>query len=209
MMAYMAARASAGVLFVSRGVDETELVARLAARALRKSYPSSEVTYPDILNGGVLANDAVRRAVNDAVEAVIAKVGAHLHFGKLGPETTLADLAGRSTQLWARYERVLVVVDDIEGLVVAESGELGARVLSVAYGLRALADQGAAVVVTTLDRHADLVSRAATTWVELQPGPSRDGRSIPLELVVKKNRVGGTGRFTLQALFGATEFTDI
>jgi KaiC/GvpD/RAD55 family RecA-like ATPase len=209
MMAYMAARASAGVVFASRGIDETEIVARLAARALRRSYPASEVTFGDILSGGVFANDAVKHAVNDALEAVVQKVGTHLHVARVGPECSLAELAERSSQLWARYERVLLVVDDIEGLAVAEPGPLDARVLSVAYALRSLADQGCAVVFTGLERHADLVSQAATTLVELHPGPSRDGRTVPLELVVKKNRVGGTGRFTVQTLFGATEFTEI
>jgi KaiC/GvpD/RAD55 family RecA-like ATPase len=209
MMAYMAARASAGVVFASRGIDETEIVARLAARALRRSYPASEVTFGDILSGGAFVNDAVKRAVNAALEAVVEKVGTHLHFARVGPECSLTELAERSTQLWARYERVLLVVDDIEGLAVAEAGPLDARILSVAYALRALADQGCAVVLTGLERHADLVSLAATTLVELHPGPSRDGRTVPLELVVKKNRVGGTGSFTVQTLFGATEFTEV
>jgi KaiC/GvpD/RAD55 family RecA-like ATPase len=209
MMAYMAARASAGVVFASPSIDETEIVARLAARALRRSYPVSEVTFGDILSGGVYANDAVKRAVIDALETVVQKVGAHLHVARVGVGCSLGELTERSTQLFARYERVLLVVDDIEGLAVAEPGPLDARVLSVAYALRSLAEQGCAVVLTGLERHSDLVSLAATTLVELQPGASSDGRTIPLELVVKKNRVGGTGRFTVQSLFGATEFTEL
>jgi replicative DNA helicase len=208
MIAYMAARVSAGVVFVSRGVDETEIVARLAARALRRSYPSSEVNYSDIMHGTVLGNDAVKRAVNDALEAVVAKVGAHLYLAKLGPGSTLSELTERSSQLWARYERVVFVVDDVEGLAVTETGDLAARVLGAAYGLRSLADQGAAVVFTALERHADLVSQAATTWVELRPGPSPSARTIPLELVVRKNRGGAAGTLKLTALYGATEFTE-
>jgi len=208
MIAYMAARAATGVVFAARGVDETELVARLAARALRRSYPASEVTYGDILSGGAYANDAVRRAVNDAVETVVEKVGAHLHFGRIGAGDSLAQLAERSGQIWARYERVVLVVDDIEGLAAAEPGELEGRVMNVAYELRQLADQGCAVVLTALERHSDLVAPAATLLVELAPGPTQDGRTVPLDLVVKKNRVGGTGRFKLQALYGASEFTE-
>jgi KaiC/GvpD/RAD55 family RecA-like ATPase len=209
MIAYMAARASAGVVFAARGVDETELVARLAARALRRSYPASEVTYGDILSGGAYANDAVRRAVGDAVETVVQKVGAHLHFARIGPGDSLAQLAERSTQVWARYERVVLVIDDIEGLAATEPGELEGRLLSVAYELRQLADQGCAVVLTVLGRHAELIAPAATVLVEVSPQASEGGgRSVALDLVVKKNRVGGTGRVKVQALYGASEFTD-
>jgi KaiC/GvpD/RAD55 family RecA-like ATPase len=207
-IAYMAARASAGVVFAARGVDETELVARLAARALRKSYPASEVTYGDILAGRAFANDAVRRAVNDAVDAVVQKVGAHLHFAHLDARDTISSLVERSTQLWARYERVLLIVDDIEGLAVSEAGDLPARVMSVAYELRRLADHGCAVVLTGLERHAEFIAPAATLLAELVPTPSEDGRSVPLEIVVRKNRTGTTGRFKLLALYGATEFTE-
>jgi KaiC/GvpD/RAD55 family RecA-like ATPase len=209
LIAYMAARASVGVVFASRGVDETELVARLAARALRRSYPASEVTYGDILAGHVYDDDTVRRAVNDAVDTVVHKVGMHLHFARIGTGDSLALLAERSAQLWARYERVLLVVDDIEGLAVSDgNGDLAGRVMNLAYELRRLADQGCAVVLTALDRHAELVGPAATLLAELQPLASEDGRSVPLDVIVRKNRVGSTGRFRLRAVYGASEFTE-
>jgi hypothetical protein len=209
MIAYMAARASVGVVFASRGVDETELVARLAARALRRSYPAAAVSYGEILAGHVYADDAVRRAVNDAVDTVVQKVGAHLHFARIGPGDTVAHLAERSAQLWARYDRLLLVVDDIEGLAVGDgTADFSGRVLSVGYELRALAEHGCSVVVTALERHAELVAPAATLAVELRPQPSEDGRSVPLELILRKNRIGGTGRFTLRAVYGASEFTE-
>ncbi|HTQ07481.1 MAG TPA: DnaB-like helicase C-terminal domain-containing protein [Polyangiaceae bacterium] len=207
-LAYMAARASVGVVFTSRGFDETEVVARLAARALRKSYPASEVTYADILAGRVFANDAVRRAVNEAVDTVVQKVGAHLHFAHVDAHDSISTLVERSTQLWARYERVLVVVDDIEGLAVSEPGDLPARVMSVAYELRRLADHGCSVVLTALERHAEFVAPAVTLLAELAPAPSEDTRSVPLEIIIRKNRVGTTGRFKLHALYGATEFSE-
>jgi predicted ATP-dependent serine protease len=207
-IAYMAARASTGVVFAARGVDETELVARLAARALRRSYPASEVTYGDILAGHVFANDAVRRAVNDAVDTVVQKVGMHLHFAHIEAHDSLAVLAERSTQLWARHERVLLVVDDIEGLTVSESGDLALRVMGAAYELRRLADQGCAVVFTALQRHSELVAPAVTLLAELSPAPSEDGRTVPLEVIIRKNRLGPAGSFRLQALYGATEFTE-
>jgi len=208
MIAYMAARASAGVVFASRGVEETELVARLAARALRRVYPVSAVTYGDILSGGVYANDDVRRAVVDAVDTVVQKVGAHLHFARFGAGDTLALLVERSTQLWARYERVVLLVDDIEGIAIGEAGDLDARIASTAYALRQLADQGCAVVVTALARHAELVAPAATMLVDVEPGPASEGKPTPLTLNIRKNRVGGIGRIEMTALFAASEFSD-
>jgi KaiC/GvpD/RAD55 family RecA-like ATPase len=208
MIAYMAARASAGVVFATRGVEETELVARLAARALRRVYPVSEVTYGDILSGSAYANDAVRRAVSDAVDTVVQKVGAHLHFARFGADDTLALLVERSTQMWARYERVVLLVDDIEGIAIREAGDLAARIAATAYALRQLADLGCAVVVTALTAHAELVSPAATMLVEVLPGPSDGGNAVPLTLNVRKNRVGGIGRIELKALFAASEFSE-
>ncbi len=209
LIAYMAARASVGVVFATRGVDETELVARLAARALRRSYPASEVTYGDILAGHAYADDTVRRAVNEAVETVVQKVGAHLHFARIGPGDTPALLAERSAQLWARYERLLLVVDDVEGLAAAENGtDFSGRMLNVAYELRALADHGCAVVITALERHSEFVLPAATLAVELEPQPTDDGRGVPLDVILRKNRLGAIGRFTLRAVYGASEFTE-
>lgn len=209
LIAYMAARASVGVVFASRGVDETELVARLAARALRRSYPASEVTYGDILAGHVYADDTVRRAVSDAVDTVVQKVGAHLHFARIAATDTVALLAERSAQVWARYDRVLLVIDDIEGLAACEgTGDFGAHVATIAYELRRLADHGCAVVVTALERHADLVAPAATLAAELRPLASEDGRAVPLDVIIRKNRVGATGSFRLSAVYGASEFTE-
>jgi hypothetical protein len=190
-------------------VEETELVARLAARALRRVYPASEVTYGDILSGGVYANDAVRRAVSEAVDTVVQKVGAHLHFARFGVGDTLALLAERSAQLWARYERVVLLVDDIEGIALGESGDLAGRIAETAFALRQLANRGCAVVLTALASHADLVNPAATMLVEVVPGAaSDDGKTLPLALNVRKNRLGGIGRIELKALFAASEFSE-
>ena len=207
-IAYMAARASAGVVFAARGVEETELVARLAARALRRAYPASQVTYGDILAGAVYENDAVRRAVSEAVDRVVEKVGTHLHLARFGATDSLALLVERSAPLWARHERAVLLVDDVEALAVTEPGELDARVTSVAYELRQLADQGCAVVVTALERHADLVASAATMLVSIVPGASEDGKTVPLTLHIRKNRVGAGGSFPLSAYFGACEFSE-
>jgi len=207
-IAYMAARASAGVVFATRGVEETELVARLAARALRRAYPASQVTYGDILAGGVYENDTVRRAVSEAVDTVVEKVGTHLHLARVGATDSLALLVEQSAQLWARHERMVLLVDDIEGLAVTEAGELGARLTAVAYELRQLADQGCAIVFTALERHAELVAPAATMLVSVASGVSEDGKNVPLTLHIRKNRWGAGGVFALTAFFGACEFSE-
>jgi hypothetical protein len=206
MVAYMAARTQAGVELVGRGLEDTEVVARLASRALRRTYPESEVTYADIWSGNAYANDTVRRAVGEAVDTVMQKVGAHLHITRLGPGESLETFAPRSTQLWARYERVVLVVDDLEGMVAGVGiAPLDARLLSAAYELRSLAEQGCAVVFTVLSRHAELIAPAATAIVELRGTPAA---TSDLELVVTKNRLGPTGRVPLKAHFAACEFTD-
>lgn len=208
-IAYMAARAAAGVVFAARGVDETELFARLVARALKRSYPASEVSYGDLLSGRAYASDGVRRAVNAASETVVAKVGTHLHFARLGRDDSLSELVQRCTQIWARYERVVLVVDDIEALAHGDGTPLDARVLDTAYELRDIAEQGCAVIVTALERHRDLVAPAATLWAELVPVPAADGAAPYLELDIKKNRIGPTGRLKVQAIYGATELTEV
>jgi archaellum biogenesis ATPase FlaH len=207
-IAYMAARASAGVVFATRGVEETELVARLAARALRRAYPASQVTYGDILTGSIYDNDAVRRAVSEAVDTVVEKVGAHLHLARFGATDTLALLVERSTPLWARYERVVLLVDDVEALAVTEPGDFSARLAALAYELRQLADQGCSVVFTALERNADCIAPAATMLISMTPGASDDGKTVPLTLQVRKNRVGAGGSFALRAFFGACEFSE-
>jgi replicative DNA helicase len=208
MIAYMAARTQAGVEFVGRGLDDTEIVARLAARALRRTYPESEVTYADIWSGNAYQNDTVRRAVGEAVDTVLQKVGAHLHITRLGPGDSLETMAPRSTQLWARYDRVLLVVDDLEGMTAGVGiAPLDSRLVTAAYELRSLAEQGCAVVFTVLDKNADLVAPATTAMVELRPASFGPG-PVELELAVTKNRLGPTGRIPVRVLFAACEFTD-
>jgi hypothetical protein len=64
------------------------------------------------------------------------------------------------------------------------------------------------VVFTALERHAELVAPAATMLVSLAPGPSEDGKTVPLTVHIRKNRVGAAGSFSLSALFGACEFSE-
>jgi hypothetical protein len=208
MLAYMAARTQAGVCFAARGLDETELVARLAARALRKSYPSSELTYGDILSGNALT-DTVRSAVSAAVETVVEKIGQHFYFSPLAGGTSLAEWVKRSFQLWGRHERMVLVFDDLEGLL-APGEPLDAGLLRVGYELKALTEHGCSVVFTVLDVHTPLIAPTADALVKLS-SPVNHSAAGPksLEMQLFKNRLGPTGAVSLEVLFGATEFHEL
>jgi len=99
--------------------------------------------------------------------------------------------------------------------VPAVNSSLEGRVTQVAYDLRRIADQGCAVIVTSLLRHADLVSPAATLSAELRlPEGSGSGLSErvhgarPVELLVTKNRLGSTGVIELRFTPGAASFEE-
>src|SRR6188768_4067795 len=65
LLAYMAARAKAGVVFASASLDATEVMARLAARALHREYPDAHTPYGAIWSGLALKEAATHRAVLD------------------------------------------------------------------------------------------------------------------------------------------------
>lgn len=207
-LAYMAARTQAGVCFTGRGLDDTEILARFAARAVRRTYPESEVTYGDIWSGAAQRSDAVRRAVGAAVDTVVEKIGAHFYLARLGAGESISDVAERCTQLWARYERVVLVLDDIEGLVTSGS-PLDSRLVELGFELKAIADHGCAVVFSVLDRHAELVTSAATALLSIRETEREAGQAGLVRLAVVKNRVGPTGTIDLRASFAAGEFEEI
>ena len=207
MLAYMAARTQAGVCFTGRAIDDTEVLARFAARALRRTYPASEVTYGDIWTGAAQRTDSVRRAISTAVDTVVEKVGAHFYFARLAAGESLRDVAERCTQLWARYERVVLVLDDIEGLITPSSS-LDANLVNLAYELKEIADHGCAVVFSVLDRHAELVASAATAMISIRGEARVPGEAGLVELRVTKNRLGPIGTIELSVLFAASEFKD-
>jgi hypothetical protein len=207
MLAYMAARTQAGVCFAARGLDETEIVARLAARAIRKSYPSSELTYGDILSGNAVT-DTVRGAVSAAVETVVEKIGQHFYFSPLAGGTALVDWVERSSQLWGRHERMVLVFDDLEGLL-APGEPVDAGLLRVGYELKALTEHGCAVVFTVLEVHTPMIAPTADALLSLTSQAIASGRGRKaLEMQLFKNRLGPTGAVTLEVLFGATEFQE-
>ncbi|HYP91324.1 MAG TPA: ATPase domain-containing protein, partial [Polyangiaceae bacterium] len=50
-LAYLAARRRAGVVVAGAAVDPTEIVARLATRALHREYPEARTSYGEIWTG--------------------------------------------------------------------------------------------------------------------------------------------------------------
>lgn len=226
LLAYMAARARAGVLFTSVALDETEVMARLAARALHREHPDALTPYGAIWSGQAWQEDATRRVVNAAVETVVKKVGAHLHVHRAEPFESTYDLGNAVAHLWDRHDRVVLVVDGAEAFCAADAegrhsvqanGSIHGRVAQVAYELRKLSGQGCAVVITSQARFADLVSPAATLSAELRtaertatPMASRllSLGARPVDLVVTKNAVGPTGIVPLRFVAGAAMFEE-
>lgn len=220
LLAYMAARSKAVALFSSVGLDDTEVVARLAARALHRERPDAQVPYGSIWSGKALQEAELMPAVLNAVDTVMRKVGGHLHLYRAASLEPTGTLAERAAQLWSRSDRVLLVVDDIEGFYASADGSaskqaavnatLAGRITQVAFDLKAIAEQGCAVVVTGLARHADLLAPAADAVAEIsQPLPTG---AIPealltlgarnVELCVLKNRLGSTGVVALRLVPG-------
>ncbi|HVY32552.1 MAG TPA: hypothetical protein VHB79_38710 [Polyangiaceae bacterium] len=221
-LAYLAARARAGVVLAGAAVDPTEIVARLAARALHREYPDARTSYGEIWTGQAWADDASRRPIAGAIDTVMKKVGGQLHlFRGTGLETTAA-LSECVQQQWARSERVVLVVDDVEGFLAMGdggmtratlvNGSFEARITQVGYELRRIAEQGACVITTVLTEHLPLLSPAVTQTVELErrPLPPQELTerleklgACQLVLKVTKNRVGSTGEVPLSFIPGA------
>lgn len=220
LMAYMAARAKAGVVFASASLDATEVMARLAARALHREYPDARTPYGMIWSGQAWQDAATHRAVADSVETVVKKVGAQLHLYRASGLESTSSLAECAAHQWSRHERAVLVVDDIEAFsstgdgsiahAAAANGSMEGRVTSVAYDLRRIADQGCAVILTTLSRHAELVAPAVTLAGELReaPGAPRENDARSMLFSVYKNRIGETGAVPLRFVPGAGSFEE-
>ena len=106
LLAYMAARARAAVAFTSVALDETEVMARLAARALHREYPESRTPYGAIWSGQAWQDDSTRRPVAAAVDTVVKKVGAQLHLYRAQPFESTAELT-TSRRTWGGHDRVV------------------------------------------------------------------------------------------------------
>lgn len=227
LMAYMTARARAAVVFTSVSLDETEIVARLAARALHREYPDVRTPYGAIWSGQAWQDEMTRRPVGDAVETVVKKVGNHLHLHRAKPFESTSALAQLVSHLWGRHDRVVLVVDGLEAFCVGGgegkraavvNGSYDARVAQVAYELRQLANEGCAVVTTVQSRNAPLVTPAATLAAEVhaieEGAPTAMPERLlalgarPVDLVVVKNAVGPTGIVPLRFIAGAALFEE-
>ncbi|HEY0463463.1 MAG TPA: DnaB-like helicase C-terminal domain-containing protein [Polyangiaceae bacterium] len=220
LIAYMAARAKAGVVFASASLDATEVMARLTARALYREYPEIHTPYGIIWSGQAWQSAATHRAVADSVETMVKKVGGLLHLYRARGLESTQSLAECAAHQWSRHERAALVVDDIEAfsavgngsvsLAAAANSSMEGRVAHVAYDLRRIAEQGCSVVFTTLSRHAEFVAPAVTIAGELRPlkqPPAEDGARA-MELFVYKNRVGETGSVPLRFIPGANLFEE-
>jgi hypothetical protein len=224
MLAYMAARTRAAVLFTSVGLDETEIVARLTARALHREYQNvGAATYGTIWSGVAMQDQGLRQAIAVCSNTVTKKVGEHLHLHTADPMQDVATLADHAAFLWTRNERVVLVVDGAEGYsatTVAGStaaSSLDARLLSVGYELSRLAGQGCTVVTTCSADAASIVMPAATVAAELRAPREPSARGTKkrqhlgvraVDLVVAKNRLGPTPTVPLSYVAAASVFEE-
>jgi hypothetical protein len=227
LLAYMAARSRAAALFVSATLDESQLVARLAARALYREYPDSQTPYGAIWSGDAWADEYTRGAVGTSVNVAVRKVGPLFHLYRARPFESALEIGAATASLWERHERVVLFVDGVEALSASGSGDstraalinanFENRMTQLGYELRQLADRGCAVVVTTPREYAGLLNGAATFSAELvsttrsvETDPLRD-RALgvrTVDLVVKKNRVGKAGVIPLKFVPGAALFEE-
>lgn len=225
MLAYMAARSRAAVLFTSVGLDETEIVARLTARALHREYRNVEATYGTIWSGISMQEPALRGPISSSVDTVVKKVGEQLYLHAAEPMDDVSTLAELAAYLWARNDRVVVVVDGAEAysaggtaanLVQAAGYE--ARLSLVAHELSRLARQGCAVITTCQAATTPLVAPAATIAAELRgvSDPATRGAmkkklavdARPMDLAIVKNRLGPTATLPLVYVAAASVFEE-
>lgn len=223
MLAYMAARARAAVLFTSVGLDETEVVARLASRAVHREYQNVRATYGTIWAGESMQDQALRGPISNAINTVVKKVGDHLHLHQAEPMEDVSVIGELAAELWARNDRVVVVLDGIEAFSAgagsanaAQAAGYEARLSLVAYELSRLAGQGCAVVTTCSTGAFPLVVPATTVAAELRPvravtrsmkkKVALDAKAMDLALL--KNRYGPSATLPLLYVAAASVFQE-
>jgi archaellum biogenesis ATPase FlaH len=225
MIAYMAARSRAAVIFASATLDETDVVARLAARAMYREYPESETPYGDIWSGDAWQEDFTRQAVGTSVNVAVHKVGDLLHLFRTRASDSTAEIAAAVAYLSSRHERVVLVVDGMEAFAAAAGGDPGRaaglnadysnRISQVSHEFRQMAGNGCAVVVTCQPQSLHLILPAATAGCELtdvtggstayEPRDVALGtRQVVLNLV--KNHVGPKAQIPLRFVAGSSVF---
>lgn len=227
LLAYMAARSKAAVIYASATLDEAELLSRLAARALYREYPESQTPYGEIWSGDAFADEITRGAVTSSVNVAVRKVGQMFHLYRARAFDSTLELGSLAAQLWGRHERVVLFVDGIEAFSASVSGdsqraaivngEFVSRMTQVGYELRQLAEGGCAVVATASTEHAPSLSHAATLWAELTTTPRASDADPPrdralgtrtVDWVVRKNRIGKTGSILLKFVAGGALFEE-
>lgn len=216
MLAYIAARARASVLLTSVGLDDTEMVARLTARTLHREYHNVDATYGTIYTGVAMQDPNLRGPISGCLESVVKKVGDNLHFYAAQPMEDIGFLADHAALLWAKNERVVVVVDGVEAFSAAGAGpavSFDARMSCVAHELSRIAGQGCAVIATCNLATAPMVEPAATVMAELSAPPLQAASSSltgarPAELHVVKNRLGPSAIVPLTFLAAASVFEE-
>lgn len=213
-LAYMAARARVASLVVGATVDAAEVLARYAARALHRERPSARIAYGDLLSGSAWATADGRGQVTHAIETVLRKVGASLHVQRLGPGEGARALAAAAERLWARQDRLAIIVDGVEALAAAgREGSYEAALARAALELYGLAERGAAVIVTCGSAALPHVAVAAEVVAELRPVPAGGPLDPPddlvalgarkLDLAVVANSRGAAGVVPLRFVPGA------
>ncbi len=216
-LGYIAARSAAETLIVSVTVDEAAMVARFAARALHREHPDERVTYGQILSGEAWKDEAVAKKVRAAVNTVVTKVGTRLYPRRVQPFERLRAVRDAAAALWKRNDRVVVIVDGLEAFT-PQSSETADPLVAAAFELRALAQEGCAVVATMGGRDAERAMAAATLAAELTRSAhgsiaKPDERLLFLgarnvDLVVTKNHAGPTGLVPLRLVAGAATFEE-
>jgi len=228
LMAYMAARSRAAVIFCSAVLDETEIVARLAARAMYREYPEADTPYGAIWSGEAWQDDFTRQAVGTSVDVAVRKVGTLLHLFRFRALDSTSELANAAAYLWARHERLVVVADGFEAFSASAGGDsiraaginadYSNRLSQVAHELKQIADSGCAVVVTAQPHAQHFLAPVSTADFELTDGVAPPKPFSPREtalgtrmvtLCVKKNRVGPAVAIPLRFIAGSSVFESL
>jgi RecA/RadA recombinase len=228
LMAYMAARSRAAVIFCSATLDETEIVARLAARAMYREYPEAETCYGSIWSGEAWQDDFTRQAVGTSVNVAVRKVGSLLHLFRVRALDSTAEIVNAAAHLWGRHERVVVVIDGFESFSAAAGGDpmraagvnadYSNRLSQVAHELKQMADSGCAVVVTSQSHTRQFLAPVSTAEFELADAPAPTKPFSPREtalgtrlvtLAVTKNRVGPAATIPLRFIAGSSVFESL
>jgi RecA/RadA recombinase len=225
LMAYMAARTRAAVVYVSAVLDETEVVARLAARAMYREYPEAEISYSSIWSGEAWRDDFTRQAVGTSVNVAVRKVGNLLHLLRARALQSTAEVITAASCLWSRHERVVIVIDGLEAFAASAGGDAARaaavnadfanRLSQIAHEFKQMADSGCAVVVTALPTIHPFILPVCTLACELGPtmpppesisARERALGACRVTLSITKNRIGPLASIPLRFIAGASVF---